>query len=201
MPVIINYKMCDNAKECGGVEVCPNRAIFWNIEEQKLKTDNSKCNSCGLCETMCPVHAIMVSKNDAEFRKHKKEIEDDPRTIADLFLDRYGAQPILPAFLIEEDQFEKFALMDHGRIAIEVFKNDSIECMLHSIPIKELLKGGKINYKKVEAKTNKLREKYKIETLPAILFFENGKSIGRIEGYYADNKKEELVGKIRKIIG
>ena len=50
MSVLVNFKICDNAKECGGVEVCPVGAFSWNDEEETIVLDNEKCISCGLCE-------------------------------------------------------------------------------------------------------------------------------------------------------
>ena len=92
MPVIINYKICDNALECGGPEVCPTGAFTWDEEDQTLKIDNSKCTSCGLCAKECPTEAIIVVKTEDEYEKIKKEIEEDPRTKAELFIERYGAK-------------------------------------------------------------------------------------------------------------
>ncbi len=69
MAVLINFKICDNAKECGGIAVCPTGALSWNEEKGIIQIDNDKCISCGLCEKECPIGAIMVAKNEKEYSK------------------------------------------------------------------------------------------------------------------------------------
>ena len=33
MPVIINFKVCDNAEVCNAINVCPTGAFNWNKEK------------------------------------------------------------------------------------------------------------------------------------------------------------------------
>ena len=40
MPVLINFKICDNAKECGGIAVCPTGAISYVENKESLVIDN-----------------------------------------------------------------------------------------------------------------------------------------------------------------
>lgn len=200
MPVLINFKICDNAKECSGIEVCPTGALSWDEKKKTIAIDNSKCISCGKCEEACPVGAIKVAKDEKEYKRIKKEIEEDSRRASDLFIDRYGATPIHPAFLIDPSKFE-IQILEATRLAVaELFNNDSIRCLLYSIPIKELFKDFDVKYRKVEVKRNQLLKKYKIKELPALLFFDNGELIGKIEGYYEIKEKKELIEKINKII-
>nr|NIO45032.1 hypothetical protein [Candidatus Aenigmarchaeota archaeon] len=49
MPILFNFKVCDNASACNGIGACPVKAITWNDEQKTLVVDNSKCTSCGLC--------------------------------------------------------------------------------------------------------------------------------------------------------
>ena len=69
-----------------------NGVFSWG--EEGLIIDNTKCISCGKCEKACMVSAIKVAKSEEEYKKIEKEIEEDPRTINDLLVDRYGAKPI-----------------------------------------------------------------------------------------------------------
>ena len=200
MAVIINFKICDNAKECGGVAVCPAGALSWDEKKKTIKIDNSKCLSCGKCEKACAIGAIKVAKNDKQYAKLKKEIDEDPRKASDLFIDRYGAQPIHPAFLIEEGKFDLDGLQSKKKTAIEFFNDDSIMCLLLSIPIKELIGVSPVNYLKLKVGKGDILKGYKISKLPALLFFDGGKMIGKIEGYYDKDKKEELRSKISKIL-
>ena len=79
----------------------------------------------------------------------EKEIEEDERKINDLFVDRYGAQPLHPAYLIKTDKFNKEVENSKGLVVAELFNKDSVLCLLSSIPIKELFKDYEINYRKV----------------------------------------------------
>ena len=198
MAVLINFKICDNAEECDGIRVCPTGAIFWDEKKKSIGIDNSKCISCGKCEKACEVGAIRVAKTPEEYKRIKEEIDKDPRKISDLFIDRYGAQPIEPAFRIKYG-FEQEVLKSVKLVAVELYSDDSIHCLLHSIPVKELFKDIDLKYRKVRA-TDELIKEFKIKTLPALLFLKNWKLIGKIEGYFSISQKEELKEKIGAII-
>ena len=107
MAVLINFKICDNAKECGGIDVCPTGALSWNDVDSKIEIDNDKCISCGACEAECPIGAIMVAHSDEEYEKYKSEIDEDPRTTKDLFVDRYGAVAISDFFQISVNEIKE----------------------------------------------------------------------------------------------
>ena len=49
-------------------------------------------------------------------------------------------------------------------------------------------------------KDKKIMEKYGITKLPSLMFFKEGKIIGKIQGYYDVDKKNELKEKIQKIL-
>lgn len=199
MSVLINFKICDNAEECNGITICPTGALSWDKKKKSIKIDNEKCISCKKCEKSCMVSAIRVAKNEEEYKKIEEEINNDSRKVSDLFVDRYGAQPIHPAFLIKDDKFELEVLKSKKMVAAELFNDDSIKCLLKSIPMKSLFADYLIKYRKVEV-GGALTEKYKIKELPALIFFENGKLLGKIEGFYDNKKKEELIKKIKLIV-
>lgn len=200
MSVLINFKICDNAKECGGVAICPTGAITFDEGKETLVIDNSKCISCGQCENECPIGAIRVAKDENEYKKIKEEIDNDPRKTKDLFVDRYGAAPLSEFFMIEAEEIEQ--KLDADKIVlIELYNDDSIQCLLKSIPIKELVKDlpdTTIFYKAESKKV--IEEKYEIKELPALLIFNKGNLLGKIEGYYTDNNKQEIIEKIKSII-
>ena len=135
MAVLVNFKICDNAKECGGIAVCPTGALSYDDEKESIIIDNDKCISCGRCERECPIGAIMVARTDEEYDKLKKEIDNDSRTTKDLFVDRYGATPLSEFFMIESDDIENKVNND-GITLIELYNDDSIQCLLKSIAIK-----------------------------------------------------------------
>jgi NAD-dependent dihydropyrimidine dehydrogenase PreA subunit len=200
MPVLINFKICDNSEDCSGIEVCPTRAFHWDSKGKTIAVDESKCILCGKCERACPVNAIRVAKSEGEYKRIRREIDEDPRKVSDLFVDRYGAQPIHPAFLIPQDRFDVQILKSTKLAAVELFNNDSIMCLFYSIPAKELFRDTDMKYRKMEVKDKTLLKRHGVKKLPALLFFKDGKMIGKIEGYHDVNKKEGLIKKIDKII-
>lgn len=201
MPVLINFKICDNAKECYGIEACPTHAFHWDEKNKTIAVDDSKCNLCGKCGKSCEVGAIHVARSKQEYERIKKEIDEDPRKISDLFVDRYGAQPIHPAYIVKQDDFKVQILESTILTAVEFFKPDTIECLLCSIPIKDLFEGGaNIKYRKMEVKNDSITKKYKVKKLPALLFFNDGELVGKIEGFYDDKQVKEIKNRISKIM-
>ncbi len=199
MNVLINTKICDNVQECGGISACPNKAIYWDKKSKSIKIENSKCANCGLCENACPVEAIRVAKNEKEYNQIKKEIKEDNRTISDLFVDRYGAMPIGTDFLVLKEGFKSFENSDNLAV-LELFNKNSIQCLLRSIPISELFYKSNLRYGKLEVQNNLLLNKFDVKNLPCLLFFKDGKLIGKIEGYFDESKKEEIKIKIKEIM-
>lgn len=199
MAVLVNFKICDNAKECGGVAVCPTGAFSYDDEKNTIVIDNDKCISCGLCESECPIGAIMVAKTDEEYKKIKEEIDNDPRTTKDLFVDRYGASPLSEFFMIESNDLDDKINNDCITL-IECYNDDSIQCLLKSIPIKELSKDLPKDtlFYKVEA-NEKIMEKYELKDLPSLLIFKSNKCLGKIEGYYTVDNKADVIKKINAI--
>ena len=199
MAVLINFKICDNAKECGGIAVCPTGALSWNEEKETIQIDNDKCISCGLCEKECPIGAFTVAKSEEEYAKAKKEIDEDPRTTKDLFVDRYGAVAISDFFKIDlkeiKDKVEKDCLT-----LIEIYNPDIAECLLKSIPIKEITKNLPKDTLFYKTESDKAIEEYHIKELPSLLIFKKGKLLGHIDGYYTTDEKDTMLSQLNKIL-
>jgi ferredoxin len=198
MPSIINFKICDNAPECGGLEVCPTKAITWNESKKTLEINESKCTSCGLCVKACPAGAISVATG-AEFDQIKKEIDQDSRRTSDLFIERYGASSMDPTALVSP-AFLQSQIDKKLTLVAEIFDNDLAMCLVKSIPIKDLFK-NKILYYKINISFGPdLIDNYNIKNLPCLLFFKNGQLTGKIEGYYGLDKKKELISLVSSLI-
>lgn len=200
MPTLINYKICDNSPECGGIAVCPTKAMYFDEEKETIVIDNDKCISCGLCRPQCPVSAIYIAKTNEEFEELKKEIEKDSRTIKDLFVDRYGATPISDFFIISPDKLKE-KILTNGITLIELYTDESIQCLLKSIPIKDITgeMDGDIAFYKLKL-TEKISSEYNIVEVPSLLIFNNGKYKGKIDGYFETSKIELLKEKINQIL-
>lgn len=198
MSVLINFKICDNAKECGGIAICPTGALKWNEEKEKIEIDNDKCISCGQCENECPIGAIRVAKTEEEYKKIKEEIDNDPRSQKDLFVDRYGAAPLSDFFMLDINEL-KDKINKNNNIIVELYNDDSIECLLKSIPIKDIVENDNTLFYKIEC-DDENKKTLNINELPAILVYKNGEIAGKIEGYYSVDQKEELFEKINQFI-
>ena len=202
MSVLINFKICDNDKACSGMSACPHNVFSWDDQNQTLLIDNSKCVSCGLCEKACMVSAIRVAKNEEEFNKIKKEFDEDTRTINDLLVERYGGKPIDPAMIGNEKEILLKLNEAKRPLIVELFNEDSIMCLLKSIPMKKIANVFDENtrYRKVEIQTNEILDQYDIKELPALLFFKNGKFLGKFEGYVEEENKEMLFEEINRMV-
>jgi NAD-dependent dihydropyrimidine dehydrogenase PreA subunit len=199
MGVILNHKICDNAEECSGIVACPTGALYWDAENEKVAIDNEKCVDCDLCEKTCGVGALRVFHNEDEKIKIEEEIKNDSRKVSDLFVDKYGAMPMKNSPFDILYGFEQEILKANKTAVVEVFEDDSIECLLKSIPIKKLFVNRDIKFRKTEI-SDELKEKYQVKKLPCLLFFNKGKLIGKIEGFYGADKKEKLLEKIEEIL-
>jgi len=199
MAVLLNFKICDNAQECGGISVCPTKAISWNEKEKTIQIDNNKCISCGLCEKECPIGAFTVTKTDEEYKIVQKQIEDDPRTTKDLFVDRYGAVSISEFFRIETNEIPE-KIKKNCLTLIEIYNPDYAECLLKSIPIKELTSNLPKDTLFYKAESTNEYHDYKIKKLPSLLIFKNNKLLGHIDGYYNKDEFETISLKINNIL-
>ncbi len=170
-------------------------------ENNGLVIHNERCTSCGKCEKVCMVSAIRVAKNEEEYQRIQREIEEDPRNINDLLVDRYGAKPIDIAMIGRAEEIEK-KLEAKRPMLVELYNEDSLMCLLSSIPMKEIADAfdQETRYRKVEVKKQETLEKYQIEELPAMLLFKSGKLVGKIEGYYTNEQKDIFLEKIKKIL-
>lgn len=200
MAVYINFKICDNASECGGIAACPTGALTWDEKKKTIKIDNKKCISCRKCTIECPIGAIRVGKTEEECKRIEREIEEDKRTTKDLFVDRYGAAPLSEFFMIEESEI-KDKVNGKSLVLVECYQESSIQCLLKSIPVKEITKdlpGDTLFYK---AAFDEDKNSYDIKEFPSLLIYKEGELKGKIEGYYTNEDKKDFLKQIESIIG
>jgi len=200
MPIAINHKICDNSSECPGIAVCKTGALYYDNKLEQLVVDNAKCVSCAQCVSECEIGAIRFAADSESFKSVLKEIDADPRNASDLFVDRYGAEPVIETFLIDSRNMSE-RLKDDGRVRVfEIFDCDVVECLLKSIPINEIFDLKDYEYYKMEMKVGDLEKKYGATRLPALLIFRGNEMMGKVEGYYPIDKKSELKKIIKGVL-
>ena len=193
MSVLINFKICSNDWPCNVPPVCPTGAVWWDKADKTLKVDNSKCISCGACVRVCPIMAIKVAKTQQEYEKIQAEYDVDPRRAEDLKIDRYGAGAFDTPTLRPEQAKDFIAEHTSGVVCLELQPAyEELVCQLMAIPIKELFDLEKVAYRAV-ADGKEIAGEYGVSALPALVFFKNGKQIGKIDGYFENSAAERAL--------
>lgn len=209
--VLINYNICDNAPECSGIAVCPTGALYYDDEAKRIEFDASLCCDCGACADMdgdgCPIGAIMHASDDEDFKRMRAEIDAETRTTAELNVERYGASPIDEDVALEANECETFSSKASGFLLLEFFTDNSIRCLLHSIPIAHLKERvGDFTHKKVFVENSEIIEsikvlkKYELTDLPILMCYKDGKYLGEVVGYYMDKDEDTLVKKLKEFV-
>lgn len=201
MPVLINFKICDNCEDCNGIKVCPTGAFHWDAEKRTIAVDKSKCIGCGACGHCCSNDAIFYTASEEEAKEVQKDIENDPRTIADLFVERYGAMPINNQYTFELSEAKvKNGINSNRPVIIEFNTNDNINCLLKSIPISEIVKAYEKNatYSKFIIEEADFKT-FDVTETPCLRFYKEGKLLGEIKGYYEVDDFDKVKSMINKI--
>lgn len=206
MSVFVNFKICDNASECSGVEVCPTGALYWDEERETVSSDNSKCISCNACLEACPAGAIYVAHNEKEEIQIREDIENDPRTLKELLVERYGASPVEESLLISaQEAMSKIEEMS-SLIAIEIMDNDDAPCLINSVPVSEAFGNAAYEYYKVtisDSGCKLILDRFSVNEVPTLLVFRNHCLLVRVDGA-VDNgdclQREDFINKVSRVV-
>ena len=116
-------------------------------------------------------------------------------------VDRYGATPIDKAMIGSEEEIKLKLLEAQRPFIVELYNEDSIMCLLKSIPMKKIADAfdSETRYRKIEVTSDTLLKEYNIKELPCLLFFKNKKFLGKIEGYIDEDNKEKLMNEIQAL--
>ena len=210
MPIQFNFNVCDNSPECSGKAACNNGAIYWSAddinalgEKGVLCVDNSKCSSCGQCvgNEGCPVGAIIFAQTEEELAELTRGMEIDINKVKTLFVERYGAEPIDKEFCIVPGEIE--SRLGEDITVIEEFTESTIQCLLSSIPIEEILQSVRsltgttsVNFLKCDCTESDNENK----KLPSLKVFKNGKILAQIDGFFDNSHLDDLKTKLKKSI-
>lgn len=189
--ILFNYKICDRAPACGGVDVCPHHAIYYDEVQKKPVWDSTKCTFCLKCTlpSSCPVGAIMYVANDDQEKQVIDTINSDPRSQDWLWQDRYGVQPGPNAMIINLDDvnFDQIINSLNNKI-IDIWHEDTLDCRLHSPLFSDILKNTNfIAYKLDAKKYPHLARKLTVSEFPSLLVFSQAKLIENKVGYLNQN--------------
>lgn len=191
MPPIVNFKICDNSEDCSAIRMCEKGAFGWEKKHRTLTIDTKKCNECGKCVNYCPVKAIRFGAGKDECAQIEREIARDPRTITELFIDRYGAMPIDDAHVFEltPDRLKKRINVQRP-IIVEFNRKDTIACLLKSVPIADIQEQfhPDATYAKFFV-TKEEMPKYGITKTPCLRFYYNNELLGKIDEYFEKDYK------------
>lgn len=198
MPAIIfNYNFCDLAPECGGIEACPQKAIYFDKKTNMPCWDKTKCVFCLRCTlpNVCPIGAILYARDDESEKQTRQMVKIDPKKREWLWQERYGVQPGMTPPLVTKitpANFETIIQNQKNKI-IDVWHVDSSDCRLHSPLYSDLLdtKAGVIEIYKLDAREYpELATKLKVSIFPSLLLFKENNEVARIEEFL---NSEELL--------
>ena len=199
MPVLINFKICDNDPCCSSLAACPCGAIVW--DGRSLDVDDSKCTGCGACVGACPVGAVRVASSPEEVRAIRLEYARDPRRKSDLFIEHYGAAAISKITLRPAEELDAFVAGMERLALVELFDPAGVECLLNSIPVREILAAmpAKTTYVKV-ASDAEFAGRHGVSRLPALLVAHAGAVAGVVEGYFDVSQSAAFLEKIKALV-
>lgn len=192
MPPIINFKICDNSADCTGIAKCPCGVFSWDESEKHIKLDESKCVECGACADFCTIDALRYANDAEELARFKKEIDEDTRNVAELFVERYGSAPIDDTNLFELSETKVANRIKSNRpVIVEFNQASTIECLLKSVPVADIMAvfNNEATFSRFIV-TEADFEKYGITKTPCLRFYYNDELLGSIDGYFEkDNAK------------
>ena len=66
--IVRNFQRCINCRICE--KQCSNGVHFFDEKNKLMLADEARCVDCQRCVSFCPVHAIIIKKNECAFREN-----------------------------------------------------------------------------------------------------------------------------------
>jgi NAD-dependent dihydropyrimidine dehydrogenase PreA subunit len=194
MGILINHKLCDEAPACGGIEVCPVGAFFYDKKTNKVRVDENKCIKCLQCTLpgICPANCIYYARNKVEENKFEKLFDQDGRSPDWLWRERYGvsAGKIAPfAKVLSYTNFKKVINKTSFKL-IDVWHEDFMECRLFSPLFSDLVGDAIVKvliYKLNARRFPNLTQNLNVFKFPTLLLLKNNIEVWRHEGIISSN--------------
>lgn len=210
MPILIDYRVCDNSPGCTPARICPQGVISFDSKRRKIVYDNSRCGDCpGPCVRYCPAGAVKYASNDFELARLKKEIEESNLSKDDLLEQKYGIRPSDPREtgknLIHVDcqNFKKEVLESPLPVVVDFWAEWCAPCRVLAPTFKALAEeyDGKIKFAKMDTEEcPTVPSTYGIMSIPTLLFFYKGKLIdgmvGAVPKAFLKRKLDEILRRI-----
>lgn len=203
--IIINQKICDKSPDCGGIAVCPAKALSFDEKSKSVKWDQNKCVFCLRC-TMpdsCPIGAIMYARDEVDEKNILDTINSDPRSEEWLWQERFGVEPGQPSIAKEltEINFEEVLSSPENNL-IDIWHEDYLNCRLHSILYQDIQKEVKnLTFYKLNAKKYpELVKRLGVIIFPTLQLIINGKINLIDHGDIEESKLSTIINLIKEII-
>lgn len=195
--IIFNNKRCDNATDCPVLYECqketdsPLKAVYFEEATQSIKLDAQRCNldNCKtkICTKICPDCFSFANTENEYWWAIEKVRQTDWLNFK---VDRYNSEGTTPFAKIEPKKCKEIVASSKGLFILEITSVVGCCSAYDSIPIPEIIPEILYQryYKKTvvynEADIEALESYFEINELPALLFYYDGKMIGKIMGIY-----------------
>ncbi len=212
MPVIVDYRVCDNSPACSAVRVCPRGTLTFNHKENRVEADNEKCHSCaGPCARVCPAGAIKWYKTMDELEAAKVEMESSTLSKDDLLEQRYGVRPGDPRELgpnlhhVDCSNFQSEVLESDIPVVVDFWAEWCAPCRILAPTFKSLAAKyeGKVKFGKLDTEEcMEVPGEYVIMSIPTMLFFHKGQvvdqAVGALPAEAIQRKLDAIVARTSK---
>ncbi|MCL5039576.1 MAG: thioredoxin [Firmicutes bacterium] len=207
MPILVDYRACDDSPACSAVRVCPKGALRFDRNKGKIVADNSKCTACSApCTQVCPAGALKYYATMEELKKAETEISSSTLTKDDLLEQRYGLRPGDPRELgpnlyhVDCDNFTSDVLRSDVPVVVDFWAEWCAPCRVLAPTFKQMAAEyeGRMKFGKLDTEDcQEVPSRYGIMSIPTMLFFYNGEIIDWAVGALS---REMLRRKIESVL-